>query len=187
MHIDKAVTATKVADVILDEKNKKYFQLVWDKSKKDLYKKEVDRIYLIIENGIIKKIGGSGCEGGLIKTITTYRDSSRSGKPSPRTIGVPYLINQSLQKGNKIEIYGILGELVMTQIKGLFGMNSKLASPNYKYMEKFCLEDYYSIVGTYPDWNFQEKNEKWPDEVIQLHLKLLNKKTKKELIDENAN
>ena len=139
------------------------------------------------ENGIIKKIGGSGCEGGLIKTITTYRDSSLGGKPSPRTIGVPYLINQSLQKGNKIEIYGILGELVLTDIKGLFGMNSKLASPNYKYMEKFCLEDYHSLVGTYPDWNFQEKNEKWPNEVIQLHLELLNKKSKKELIDENTN
>jgi len=187
MHIEKVLTATKVADVILDEKNKKYFQLVWDKSKVDVYKMEVDRIYLIIENGIIKKIGGSGCEGGLIKTITTYRDSSLSGKPSPRTIGVPYLINQSLQKGNKIEIYGILGELVMTDIKGLFGMNTKLASPNYKYMEKCCLDDYYSEYGTYPDWNFQEKNEKWPDEVTQLHLELLNKKTKKELINENTN
>jgi hypothetical protein len=54
-------------------------------------------------------------------------------------------------------------------------------------MEKFCLEDYYMSVGTYPDWNFQEKNEKWPDEVIQLHLELLNKKSKKELIDEDTN
>ena len=44
MHIDKVLTATKFADVILDEKNKKYFQLVWDKSKEDLYKMEVDRI-----------------------------------------------------------------------------------------------------------------------------------------------
>jgi hypothetical protein len=57
------------------------------------------------------------------------------------------LINQSLQKGNKIEIYGILGELVMTDIKGLFGMSTKLASPNYKYMEKCCLEDYYLLFG----------------------------------------
>lgn len=187
MHIDKVLTATKFADVILDEKNKKYFQLVWDKSKEDLYKMEVDRIYLIVVDGIIKKIGGSGCEGGLIKTITTYRDSSISGKPSPRTIGVPYLINQTLQKGSKVEIYGILGELVMTEIKGLFGMNRKYASPSFKYMEKCCLEDYYSLLSTYPDWNFQEKNEKWPDEVIELHLELLNKKSKKELIDEDTN
>lgn len=176
MKIDKVLTATKVADVILDPKNKKYFQPVWDQSKKDLYTMEVDRIYLIVENDLIKKIGGSGCVGGLKKTIETYRDSSLSGKPSPRTIGVPWLINKSLKNNNKVEIYVILGELVLTNIKGLFGFNSLLASPNYKYMEKCCLEDYYSSMGNYPDWNFQEKNEKWPEEVTELHLGLLNKK-----------
>mgnify|MGYP003331868667 CR=1 FL=1 len=185
MNISNVKTFTKVADLILDPLSKKYFEIKWYTEHKEFYTDEVDRIYIITENDIIKKIGGSACKGGLFKTITTYRDSSLSGKPSPRTFGIPVLINESLNKGNNISIYGMLGEKIIQKIKGLYDEDEIITSPNYKHSEDKCLIDYNKIYNRYPDWNFQENGEEWPSYILEQHKNLVYKK--KNDTDENTN
>ena len=184
MNINEVKNFTKVADIILDKYSKKFFNVEWIIEHKKFCQNVVDRIYIITENDIIKKIGGSACKGGLQKTILTYRDSSKGGKPSIRTTGVPLLINNSLKNGNKIAIYGMLGEKSMQKIKGLFEEKYMFVTANYKHSEMECLSDYKKICKKFPEWNFQENNEEWPEHIIEEHKKITLKK--KFNLDENT-
>ena len=38
-------------------------------------------------------------------------------------------------------------------------------------MEDLCKSDYFNEMRKYPDWNFQENNDDYPDEYSMLHVK----------------
>ena len=46
------------------------------------------RVYLIVVNGVIKKIGGSQAEGGIKFTLAIYKDGGVAGRPSIRSFGI---------------------------------------------------------------------------------------------------
>ncbi|HDQ23166.1 MAG TPA: restriction endonuclease [Candidatus Uhrbacteria bacterium] len=73
MNIKDVKTATKVGDFVLKKgnRNKIGFQYSSDLDKKAL-SDDSARIYLITQDGIIKKIGGSIQKGGIKGTISFY-------------------------------------------------------------------------------------------------------------------
>ena len=180
MHINRITTPVlKIADCVLDDKRKFFFNLNWEKAHYDFIKDSTDRIYVITENSIIKKIGGSACEDGFKGTMTTYRSASRSGKPSVRSIGIPLNMYKSMRNNNKIEIYGFLAPKNETQILGLFNnYRTLMASVNYKYYEKSFLDDYFQVNQCYPEWNYQEQGKPWDFIAVELHRKYHNEKYK---------
>ena len=50
------------------------------------------RVYIIVVNGEIKKIGGSQDKGGMKHTLQIYRDGGVNGRPSIRSYGIWYFL-----------------------------------------------------------------------------------------------
>lgn len=160
MNITEVKTAIKIANI---EKN---WNIVYDINiDKKLLTNDSGRVYIITSNGIIKKIGGSQSKGGIKSTLGPYK-SAMKGNPSLRSFGIHKLVENEINNGNIVEIYLIISaEIEITaEIKGLFNTEVKIISPFHD-MENKCKYDYKSIVGKYPEWNYQENGKKWPTDI----------------------
>lgn len=142
---------------------------------KKLIKKSCGRIYFIVINNLIKKIGLSECKGGIKNTFNAYQ-GGLGGSPSIRTRGIHLLINKELEKENIVEIYSLFYEPIKMVIKGLWFSEETEVCISMKKVEDICREQYKAVNGDYPDWNFQEKYEEWPLWVKQEHEKYKNEK-----------
>ena len=192
MKISEVKTAFKIADVKWDGKGTK-LDFVYLKELKDengkilpqsILKENLSRVYLIVVDGEIYKIGGSQDKGGIKGTLQIYKDGGVNGRPSIRSLGVWFFLFQTITQGKKIEFYMIYQENFEAKVKGLFGFhNVKNASLNYKLLEECCTEDDKSVSnGKFPRWNIQEQGADWPDEVKKSHAEItkesLQRKTK---------
>lgn len=136
---------------------------------KDIQKKENGRIYFIVIDDEIYKIGSSACKGGIKNTFNFY-ESGLCGSPSIRTFGIHLLIQEQLNLEKKIKIYALFIDPIKVIIRGLLSSIEKITYPHIKEMEDICREDYKKIYGKYPKWNFQENVEEMPE-----HIKLAYK------------
>jgi len=141
---------------------------------------ETPRVYLFVQNKIIKKIGGSSGKGG-IKTTMSFYITSMTGSPGIPRFVIHLLIEKALKKGSKVELFMITSPRVMAEVNGLFG-SKKVEIASFKEMEDFCKSDYYSREKKHPDWNFQESHEPYPSRLAKkhnlYHKKRLSKKAK---------
>lgn len=175
MNIKEVKTAFKVADVVSDKKHQirkikfLYLDKIHDENgkemNKDILKDNSGRIYLIVVNGIIKKIGGSQCKGGIKNTLAFYQGGMQGG-PSIRTYGIHILISEELEKGNKVEIYMITSQKAKMKTRGLFD-EEEIDVSAFKDMEDKCKKDYVKKEGAYPEWNFQERHEPWREDILK--------------------
>ena len=179
MNIKDVKTAIKVGDFVLkhNQKNKIGINYLPDLDKKILID-ESARIYLFVQDGIIKKIGGSTAKGGIKSTINLYTTSMTGSPGAPRYV-LHLLIGGALKNGSKMELYMIISPKVTATINGLFG-SKRVKIASFKEMEDFCKSDYYSREKRHPDWNFQENHEPYPSRLAKkhnlYHKKRLNKK-----------
>lgn len=179
MKINEVKTAFKIADVEYVKDSTKlnfnYLKDLKDENGNPLPQKilseNVARVYLIVVDGEIKKIGGSQAVGGIKNTLEIYRDGGVKGRPSIRSVGVWYFLYHTILEGRKIEFYMIYQENFEKEVKGLFGLKKiKNASISYKFIEQCCVEDYLDFEnGKYPDWNVQEQGMDWPREIKDEH------------------
>lgn len=195
MKISEVKTAFKIADVEYI-KGKTKLQFNYLKTLKDengvvldskILTQNVARVYLIVVNGEIKKIGGSQDKGGIKGTLNIYKDGGVNGRPSIRSFGVWYFLYHTILTGAKIEFYMIYQENFEKDIKGLFGFHRvKNVSISYKFIEECCVADYLEKEsGKFPDWNVQEQGADWPLEIktehaeIQTNAQIRDKKVKR--------
>jgi hypothetical protein len=143
------------------------------KCDKETQKKENGRIYFIVVNDKIYKIGSSSCEGG-IKTTFAFYEGGLGGSPSIRTFGIHLLIQKELDAGNLIQIYALFIEPIRIQITGISSTKEVVTYPDIKVLENLCREDYKLIYTKYPVWNFQENAEKWPEEINIAYVNQVN-------------
>ena len=190
MNIKKVKTAFKIADVTWDGKSTK-LNFVYLKEIKDengvllpqsILTTNVARVYLIVVDGEIYKIGGSQDKGGIKKTLSIYQDGGVKGRPSIRSFGIWYFLYYTMLKGKKIEFYMIYQDNFSTEVKGLFGLNYvDNASLSYKLIEEQCVKDYKGMENnSFPKWNVQEQFGDWPDEIKKEHANITKQSIKKE-------
>lgn len=187
MNIKDVKTAFKIADVVLDKKHKQNHIKInflpeiideeGEKLEKSILKNNAGRVYIIVVDGIIKKIGGSQSKGGIKATLSFYQ-SAMQGGPSLRSYGIHLLITEALEKGKKVEIYMITSQSVKASVKGLFSEEKKNTNV-FKEMENKCKEDYKKIEGDFPEWNYQERAVPWPKKIHESYVKFLTKRVKK--------
>lgn len=143
MKIQDVKTAFKIADVIWDGKGTrllfKYLTLIKDEKGKvlsqNILTENVARVYLIVVNDEIYKIGGSQDKGGMKGTLRIYQDGGIKGRPSIRSFGVWYFLFYTITRGAKIEIYMIYQENFTTNVKGLLGFHVvNNAAISYKFV-----------------------------------------------------
>ena len=162
-----------IGDIISKDTKSKGKWKVDYKCTKETQKQENGRIYFIVVNGIIYKIGSSSCEGG-IKTTFAFYEGGLGGSPSIRTFGIHLLIQKELDAGNLIQIYTLFIEPITIHISGISSTKEVTTYPDIKVLEDLCREDYKLICGKYPQWNFQENAEKWPEEINQAYVQQVN-------------
>ncbi len=183
MKIQDVKTAFKIADVIWDRKGTrlsfKYLTNIKDENDNDLPQsiltENVARVYLIVVNDEIYKIGGSQDKGGMKKTLRIYQDGGIKGRPSIRSFGVWYFLFYTIANLKaKIEIYMIYQENFTTNVKGLSGFHVvNNAAISYKLMEECCINDFRKNErGAYPKWNIQEQGADWPLEIKTEHANI---------------
>lgn len=166
MHIKEVKTAIKVGDFVLRKgnRNKISFQFSLEIDKRAL-SDDTARIYLITQDGVIKKIGGSIQRGGIKGTLSFYIGAMAGSPGRPRFI-VHLLIERALKGGSKVSFYMITSPKTMAQVSGLFGIK-KMKIASFKEMEDLCKSDYYFKEKRYPDWNFQENHQPYPSDLEQ--------------------
>ncbi len=133
------------------------------------------RVYIIVVDGEIKKIGGSQAVGGIKATLQIYQDGGIKGRPSIRSYGVWFYLYTEAIAGKKIEFYMIYQDNFQAQVKGLFGFHAvNNAYISYKLIEECCLLDYKSLSNDkIPDWNLQEQGLDWSNEVKVNHAEIM--------------
>ncbi|MCQ2837478.1 GIY-YIG nuclease family protein [Helicobacter pylori] len=190
MHISKVKTAFKIADVEYVKDSTKlnfnYLKDLKDENNQSLSQniltQNVARVYLIVVDGEIKKIGGSQADGGIKSTLNIYKDGGVKGRPSVRSFGVWYFLYHTILTGAKIEFYMIYQPNFETQVKGLFGFHAiKDASISYKLLEQACLTDYRNNNNdALPEWNAQEQGKDWPNDIKDEHANTTQKAQNRE-------
>ena len=181
MNIKDIKTAIKIADFVLrkNHRNKIDIRYLPNIDKKILTDNSA-RIYLIVQDGIIKKIGGSTSRGGIKATMNFYV-SAMTGSPGVPRFVVHLLIEKALREKSKMELYMITSPKTMAKISGLFGYK-RVAIASFKEMENLCKSDYYSVEQKYPDWNFQENHEPYPSELAKRHVSYHQKRLSKKSV-----
>jgi hypothetical protein len=169
MNIKDVKTAIKVGDFVLRKNNRnkidiKYLSNVDNKILTD----NSARVYLMIQDGVIKKIGGSASKGGIKATMNFYIFAMQGSPGVPRFIA-HLLIEKALKNKSKIELFMITSPKTLAKISGLFGCK-KVKIASFKEMEDLCKSDYYSKEQKYPDWNFQENHKPYPPELAKKHV-----------------
>lgn len=184
MKISEVKTAFKVADVVLDKVHpvrKIKFVFLGDlhdengkKLDKNVLTDNAGRIYIIVVDGEIMKIGKSKSRGGIKSTMSFYQGGMQGG-PSIRTFGIHILLKEVLEQGKKAEIYMIPAEKTRMAVKGLFDQEDIEVTPDILDLEAKSKKDYKGREGKYPPWNFQENGEVWRQDI----LKALNEHDRK--------
>ncbi|RKV07724.1 GIY-YIG nuclease family protein [Helicobacter pylori] len=190
MHISGVKTAFKIADVEYVKDSTKlnfnYLKDLKDENNQSLSQniltQNVARVYLIVVDGEIKKIGGSQADGGIKSTLNIYKDGGVKGRPSIRSFGVWYFLYHTILTGAKIEFYMIYQPNFETQVKGLFGFHAiKDASISYKLLEQACLTDYRNNNNdALSEWNEQEQGKDWPNDIKDEHANTTQKAQNRE-------
>ena len=172
MKISDVSTALKVGRVVLNEsKSKSNLKVEWENVPSSTLKSNAGRVYLLVVDGEIKKIGGSVGKGGIKSTMSFYV-SGNTGRPSIRSYGINTLIFESLLNDKEVQVYIILSEQVLAPVRGLFGTEQTLVSA-FKEMEDKCVSDYVRFTGSYPDWNYQEQAKSWEQYIQEGHAKMM--------------
>ncbi|MGN8511174.1 GIY-YIG nuclease family protein [Helicobacter pylori] len=190
MHISGVKTAFKIADVEYVKDSTKlnfnYLKDLKDENNQSLSQniltQNVARVYLIVVDGEIKKIGGSQADGGIKSALNIYKDGGVKGRTSIRSFGVWYFLYHTILTGAKIEFYMIYQPNFETQVKGLFGFHAiKDASISYKLLEQACLTDYRNNNNdALPEWNAQEQGKDWPNDIKDEHANTTQKAQNRE-------
>jgi len=174
MNIKQVQTAQKVGTFVINNKGSKArLRVIWE-DLGEVLKDNAGRVYLLVVNDQIKKIGGSVSKGGIKSTMSFY-ESGNCGRPSIRSFGIQQLIFEELVFDNKVEIFMITSEQVIAPVKGLFG-TEEIPISAFKEMEEKCIEDYVKVEGTFPEWNYQEAGRSWEEYIQESHAQLLGKK-----------
>ena len=169
MHINEVKTAIKIGDFILKKNSKNKIDIRYLPSIDNaILTDNSARIYLIVSDGIIKKIGGSASKGGIKATMNFYT-SAMTGSPGRPRFVIHLLLYRELVNNLKVELFMINSPKVLAKVSGLYG-HKIVEIASYKEMEDFCKSDYYHKEGRYPDWNFQENHEPYPPELAKEHV-----------------
>lgn len=121
MHIKKVKTAIKVGDFILRKNNRNKIDIKYSPNvNKKILTDDSARIYLITQDGIIKKIGGSIQKGGIKGTVNFYIGAMTGSPGRPRFI-VHLLIEKALKSKSKVALYMITSPKTLAMVNGLFG------------------------------------------------------------------
>ena len=120
------------------------------------------RVYAIVVDGEIEKIGGSQDAGGIRGTIGWYLNGWAKGN-SERTYCTWNFFTKNCNAGKKVEVYAVWAPMVTVSIPTMTGTIQKTMPVDFHTIEKAFNDEYYKIEGKHPTLNMQESGQRWQD------------------------
>ena len=168
MHIVDAKNAVKIGDFKLRSDHANKIKLDYLSSvPNSMLIDNAPRVYLLVVDGEIAKIGGSASKGGIKSTMSFYVNAMQGSPGVPRFV-IHLLIEQALLDKRSVQLWMIVSPSVKAQVNGLTKVEY-LDVASFKEMEDLCKREYFSLEGRYPIWNFQENNEPYPQKLSEMH------------------
>jgi hypothetical protein len=161
MNIKYVKTAIKVGDVVISKKDNKTLQFDLDKKLLETnYTNNAGRVYYIVVNGEIVKIGGSQAKGGIKNTFHFYFTGFK-GSPSPRTYCCWNYMRKAVLDNKKVEVYFVLAPIVSARIPTMTGYEDVQIPVDFHKMEDSAVSEYLRMEKKHPYLNLQESGGKW--------------------------
>jgi hypothetical protein len=163
MKISTVTNSKRVGQIKLHPSHPKKLMLEVDPllSRSDL-KSNVGRVYFLTVDGVIKKIGGSQCKGGIQGTIAAYLGGF-APKMSPRSYCGWNYIRQHIMNGSEVEFYFILAPMTKAKIPSMSSFDEIEIPVDFHQIEHACVQEYLQAENDYPELNVQESGKKWRD------------------------
>ncbi len=168
-------TAIRLGEVVISEKPYKGDRVVFwdtrttfvwdDEMTSTLRKRYLGWVYIIVVDGVIYKIGQSSAKNGIEGTLGFYM-SAGFDDPGINRFAINWLIRDEMDKGHKVEFYGIYQEPVVVEVEGFFTTTHE-EMISAKGMESACVSDYHSVEGDYPVWNYQESGNTLDTDIVK--------------------
>jgi hypothetical protein len=176
MKITDVKNITKIGKIIFGIKeytgrsyvlHNKALKLIFDDNfPEKLKRKQLSLIYLFIVNGIIYKIGQSSAKNGISGCMNFYLKSGQDD-PGINRFSINLFIREELSKGNTVEVYMTYMDMIKVEVLGLIENEIVEVPISAKGMEELFMKQYYSIVKSYPKWNYQENGEPLPSNIAE--------------------
>lgn len=163
MKIDHITTMTRVGSIVLREGSTQRLDLAADAAvTREQLRDYRGRVYAIVVDGEIKKIGGSQDKGGIQGTLSWYFNGFNKGN-SERTYCTWNYMWQAIAAGRSVEIYAVWAPLVTVTIPTMTGELTKEMPVDFHTIEAAFNKEYFDLEGAHPELNMQESSGKWAD------------------------
>jgi len=162
MQIGHITTMTRVGEITKNLNEKKLTFVPDEKITKEQLRDIRGRVYAIVVNGVIEKIGGSQDKGGIQGTIGWYLNGWAKGN-SERTYCTWNFFTKAIQAEKKVEVYAVWAPLVEVTIPTMTGTLTKEMPVDFHTIEKAFNDEYFQIEEKHPTLNMQESGQRWQD------------------------
>jgi hypothetical protein len=160
--IDHITTMVRAGEIQLQEGTKKLAFVPDGAITQAQLKDTRGRVYAIVVDGVIEKIGGSQDKGGIQGTVGWYLNGWAMGN-SERTYCTWNFFRRNLEAGRKVEIWVVWAPTVQATIPTMTGSTQKTMPVDYHTIEKAFNDEYHTIEDRHPSLNMQESGQKWKD------------------------
>ena len=134
-------------------------------SDNELNKKNCHVYFFCVDDEVFK-IGAS--QSSIIDNMNYYVERAISGGFSPTRFTCHMLIYGSLKNNKKVKVHAITYDNVNVSIKNLDSETSEDIELSAKNLEAICIKQFFDKNGFYPEWNLQERGEKYPEKIYRL-------------------
>lgn len=162
MQIDHIKTMTRAGEIKLQPDTKKLAFIPDSAMSKQQLRDIRGRVYAIVVDGVIEKIGGSQDKGGIQGTLGWYLNGWAKGN-SERTYCTWNFFRKNLEEGKTVEIWCVWAPMVTATIPTMTGSMQKSMPIDFHTIEKAFNDEYFQIEGRHPTLNMQESGERWQD------------------------
>jgi hypothetical protein len=187
MDIKTIKNTIRVGQIVLGSKDfkgkqpvyhRKALELIYDKNfPRELKNKHVSIIYIFTVNSTIYKIGQSSGEKGISSCMNFYLKSGQDN-PGINRFTINAFIRDEIKKGNVVEVYMVYMDLIEVKVRGLNKDETIQVPVSAKGMEGVFMKQYKSLMGKYPQWNYQENKMALPAKVSEDFAAYISKRAK---------
>lgn len=162
MKIDYVKTMVRVGEIKTQQGTKKLSFVPDSKMSKEQLRDKRGRVYAIVVDGVIEKIGGSQDAGGIQGTIGWYLNGWAKGN-SERTYCTWNFFTRNCNAGKKVEVYTVWAPMVSVSIPTMTGELTQIMPVDFHTIEKAFNDEYKKVEGSHPTLNMQESGQRWQD------------------------
>lgn len=163
MKISNVKTMTRIGKVVNHTTNPQKLAFEYDLAlTKEMRKDERGRVYALVVDGDIVKIGGSQSKGGIEGTYSAYFGGF-APKMSLRTYCVWNFMKKAVAEDKTVEVFCVWADTVTIDVPTMYGTEQQTIAVDFHAIENNFVNEFVKVEGQYPYLNMQESGRKWID------------------------